>query len=461
MCLRLAQVNKCGALVVSRSRDQVMPIPSERACMQQHASLPCYGADSTPCVDTARQCHARLQREGLQEVIDANRSAGDPEACEIPRAELLQREPGLSCDVEGGVLVPREVVVEPWLIPIAYAHAAQQHGADIYTGEHVVAAQHARSSDRAASEPGAEGRRVLEAGAGANSRWVLRCASGRTLQARTVINCAGLFGDDLEQACLGRAAPYAIRPRKGQFLVLDPGPCAPLHVLQPVPTQHSKGVFVWKTVWGTVVVGPTAEDQDSKSDRSVDTQTIDRLYQHAMALYPPLRTARIVGTYSGLRPATEHRDYQIRAVPDKDWISVAGIRSTGLTASPAIAEYVAFLYASMHSSSSPPASLSPFAPEYLDVLQKNVAAATGGTPGSPRAFVAPTVLPPYTPVPLCPPVRHPNAAVPSLEELALDFAARGDGSVEIFGRTWLVTHGLTLMGLESLSRRLLAQGQTA
>ena len=45
----------------------------------------------------------------------------------------------------------------------------------------------------------------------------------------------------------------------------------------------------------------------------------------------------------GLRPATEHRDYQIVARPADAWITVGGIRSTGLTASPGIAEYVADL----------------------------------------------------------------------------------------------------------------------
>ena len=46
--------------------------------------------------------------------------------------------------------------------------------------------------------------------------------------------------------------------------------------------------------------------------------------------------------YSGLRPATEHRDYQITAWPGQQWITVGGIRSTGLTGSAGIGEYVAY-----------------------------------------------------------------------------------------------------------------------
>ena len=60
---------------------------------------------------------------------------------------------------------------------------------------------------------------------------------------------------------------------------------------------------------------------------------------------PALRGTEVLGTYSGLRPATEHRDYQIAARPAHRWITVGGIRSTGLTGAPGIAEYVGELCA--------------------------------------------------------------------------------------------------------------------
>ena len=386
-------------------------------------------------------------------MIEANRAAGDTEAHALSRNQLIEREPSLNPDAKGGVVVPREVVVEPWLIPIAYAHAAQLHGANIFTGENIVAAELQPSQTQ-----GAQG-----------GTWVLQSASGRTFRARTVVNCAGLFGDDLEHSCLLTPPPFEIRPRKGQFVVLDPDDVCPSHVLQPVPTQHSKGVFVWTSLWGTVVVGPTAEDQESKPDRSINANVENQLRAYGSSLVPGLATARVVGAYSGLRPATQWRDYQIRAVADKSWISVAGIRSTGLTASPAIAEFVAFLYANMHSQ-----PLSKFAPEYLDTLRKNAAlveeeSASSSASASPSSssphpsrsltFTSPAVDPPYASVPLCPPVRRANAPIPSMEELALDYAARGDGNVQVFGDTWMVTHGLTRLGLESMARRLKQQQQ--
>ena len=45
-------------------------------------------------------------------------------------------------------------------------------------------------------------------------------------------------------------------------------------------------------------------------------------------------------TYAGLRAATEHQDYQIHFYPSEGYITVGGIRSTGLSSSLGIAEYV-------------------------------------------------------------------------------------------------------------------------
>ena len=57
-------------------------------------------------------------------------------------------------------------------------------------------------------------------------------------------------------------------------------------------------------------------------------------------ILPGLVEEEVTATYAGLRAATEHRDYQISVDGDRRYVSAGGIRSTGLTASLAIAEYV-------------------------------------------------------------------------------------------------------------------------
>uniref|UniRef100_A0A7S4K3F8 FAD dependent oxidoreductase domain-containing protein n=3 Tax=Guillardia theta TaxID=55529 RepID=A0A7S4K3F8_GUITH len=61
----------------------------------------------------------------------------------------------------------------------------------------------------------------------------------------------------------------------------------------------------------------------------------------------------VAGSYAGLRPATEFRDYQIKGSEDENWITVAGIRSTGVSASLGIGQYVVSLLKRMRQA--PPA----------------------------------------------------------------------------------------------------------
>ena len=52
-----------------------------------------------------------------------------------------------------------------------------------------------------------------------------------------------------------------LRTRKGQFAVFDKAAAALLTaIILPVPTERSKGVVLCRTIFGNVLVGPTAEE---------------------------------------------------------------------------------------------------------------------------------------------------------------------------------------------------------
>jgi glycerol-3-phosphate dehydrogenase len=154
-----------------------------------------------------------------------------------------------------------------------------------------------------------------------------------------VVNCAGLFGDLVE--AIARPSPFSIRPRKGQFVVFDK-PAARLvsSIILPVPTVRTKGVLLARTVFGNLLVGPTAEEQEDRETAATDGAALDRLVQRARQLVPVLADQAVTATYAGLRPATAASDYLIEALPGSGWIAVAGIRSTGLTAALGIGGHV-------------------------------------------------------------------------------------------------------------------------
>ncbi len=236
----------------------------------------------------------------------------------LDRHELFRRAPGLSSQARGALLIPGEHIIDPWSPPLAYAFQAIANGAIVKRRCEVLSGE-------------------LNGG-----QWHLQTNQG-PLRADVVVNCAGLFGDLVES--IARTPPFRITPRKGQFLVFDKS-AAPLvdTIILPVPTKTTKGVLVAPTAFGNVLVGPTAEEQDDREDTAVDQATLEALYKRAVEIVPALKDQPVTATYAGLRPATQFRDYQIEAIAERQWITVSGIRSTGLTGALGIGAHVRRLY---------------------------------------------------------------------------------------------------------------------
>jgi glycerol-3-phosphate dehydrogenase len=169
---------------------------------------------------------------------------------------------------------------------------------------------------------------------------VLVSSGGERLSASVVVNCAGLYADEV--ARLGGDHSFEIYPRKGEFLVFDPPAGPPLgEILLPVPTKRTKGVLVFPTTDGKVIAGPTAIDGEDKDDWSVRPEARDEILPKATAMYPPLEGAEPVAAYAGLRPAGRGVNYLIgHSAARRGLVNVAAVRSTGLTASLGIAEHV-------------------------------------------------------------------------------------------------------------------------
>lgn len=94
------------------------------------------------------------------------------------------------------------------------------------------------------------------------------------------------------------------------------------------------------TVYGNVMLGPTAEDLDDKRATGSTAEGLAFLVDKGRRIMPDLLEEEVTAVYAGLRAATEHDDYVIRSHPQQRYVTVGGIRSTGLTASMAIAAHV-------------------------------------------------------------------------------------------------------------------------
>lgn len=275
---------------------------------------------------------------------------GVPDVRVISREDLLEREPGLSPAALGAVEIPDEGVIDPWSAPAAYMTQAIMHGARLMLKSEVLS---------------------IRRGAG---EWRIDTSAGE-VAARLIVNAAGLYGDRIETLAQ-RAPGFSIRPRKGQFLVYDK-PTFDLvkAIILRVPTERTKGVLVAPTVFGNLLLGPTAEDQEDRVHAAVDAEVLKRIMAEGERMVPGLAGQTVTAAFAGLRPATEHRDFQLRVDREAQWITVGGIRSTGLSASLGLGDWAAEQASRMlGSNAAPPAD------DDLDWPRMPNLAATGPRP---------------------------------------------------------------------------------
>ncbi len=258
----------------------------------------------------------------LEAIVEQGHANGIANVSIIDATELRDKEPELSHQALAAVAVPGESIIDPWSAPYTYLRQSLLNGGEIFLSCEVT-------------DGNFDGQ-----------KWQLQTTRG-TLNTRQVINCAGLYGDLLDRKILGSSS-FDIKPRKGQFVVYDKAAARLINsIILPVPTGRTKGVVICRTIFGNVLVGPTAEDQESRSDASTDEDALRALIASGTAKVSALENIPITAVYAGLRPATEYKDYQIDAKPTLNWITVGGIRSTGLSGALGIARHVFKLYSDL------------------------------------------------------------------------------------------------------------------
>ena len=71
------------------------------------------------------------------------------------------------------------------------------------------------------------------------------------------------------------------------------------------------------SVYENVIVGPTAEDVDNRSRATVDTDITEKLREHVDSKVKGIGAYPVIGMYTGVRPATEYKDYVLKCHPEQ------------------------------------------------------------------------------------------------------------------------------------------------
>lgn len=165
-------------------------------------------------------------------------------------------------------------------------------------------------------------------------------SGGETVEASLVINAAGLFADEI--AAMVGDNFFRIHPRRGEYYLLDRelGHIARQTIFQ-APSAMGKGILVTPTAHGNLMIGPTAEDIEDKSDKKTTRNGLDKVWRDAAKSIPNLAGSAIITAFTGLRAVGSTGDFVITQSPRYPrLIHVAAIESPGLASSPAIAAYV-------------------------------------------------------------------------------------------------------------------------
>lgn len=228
--------------------------------------------------------------------------------------QVAEREPAVSSAVTAALYCASAGVTSPYELAIALAENAIRNGVDLRLNAEVT------SIDR-------------------GDHFLVRSRAAE-IPASFVINAAGIYADAVAE--MAGARDFTISPRKGEYILFERGYGKLVRsVIFQTPSARGKGILVTGTYHGNLLIGPNAEDVESKEAVDTTEGALRQIIATARRSVPLFDLRKVITSFSGLRAASDRKDFIIEESRVPRFINVAGIDSPGLTSSPAIAERVA------------------------------------------------------------------------------------------------------------------------
>lgn len=259
----------------------------------------------------------------LQILLDRGIQNGVPGVEIVSGDRARELEPNISGNVTAALVAPSGGIVCPYELTIAAAGNAMDNGVRLYTGFEVVSADFA------------------------DGDWTLVSAAGDQVEARYVINAAGLFSDRVA-ALLGDTG-YHLFPRRGEYLLLDRDQGQMVsHTIFQCPSAMGKGILVTPTVDGNLLLGPTSENREDREDTATTAEGLATVARLAAKSVPSVNLRAVITSFTGLRSCSPGHDFVIESSKNRpQLVEITGIESPGLSSAPAIAEYAVGLLKEM------------------------------------------------------------------------------------------------------------------
>jgi glycerol-3-phosphate dehydrogenase len=256
-------------------------------------------------------------RKSIEKLLEKGIKNGVPGLKIISGEELFKLEPNLSREVTCALYAPSAAIVCPWELAVAQAECAVQGGAKV--------------------ELDCEVKGIKKEG----ETFVVTTNKG-DFKARYVVNAAGVNSDTVSR--MVESPFFTITPKSGEYFILDTTEAALVNtVVFPCPSKLGKGVLVSPTIHGNIIVGPDSKDF-RKEDFSTTAAGLEYVRKNALRCIPTVNFRASIRNFSGIRSDAGMEDFIIgESKESPGFFNMAGIKSPGLTSSPAIAKDIAKL----------------------------------------------------------------------------------------------------------------------
>lgn len=257
------------------------------------------------------------ERKHIEKLYQRGLTNGVPKMEILEKDEILKREPNINKNVVAALYAGSAGIVGPWEFTIKLLENAALNGVEVLVDAEVSNIEKLQ-----------DGYKVV-------------LKDGRTFETKVVINAAGVYADKIND--MVSKNHFDIHPRIGEYYVLDKVQGKLTNsVLFQCPTIMGKGILVTKTVHGNIMVGPTAEDVESKDYVGTTTHGLDDIRRQAEKTISGINYRDSIRNFTGIRAESSTGDFIIGEVSDApNFFNIAGTKSPGLSSAPAIGVDVA------------------------------------------------------------------------------------------------------------------------
>lgn len=289
--------------------------------------------------------------ETLQKLYDRGVINGVSGLRILSADEIKEMEPHIAETVHGALCAETAALVCPFLLTVALCENAYENQVQFSFGEGVQSIERIECADETNAERSNIERTNIETINiettnidKTNAGYRVTTEKG-SYEARNVINCAGVYADELNNMVSG--IKYHITPVRGEYCLLDKSEGALVtHTLFQVPSEKGKGVLVTPTVHGNLLLGPTADAIEDKAYVGTTAAGLERVLDETANSVKGIDRGKIITSFAGLRAHEEGGDFVIGEATDAPhFYNALGIESPGLSAAPAIGTYLATMLA--------------------------------------------------------------------------------------------------------------------